>query len=52
MSTYGEDGKAYIKWCAELAQSYNIGVPWIMCQQDDAPEPMVLYFIYFSITLV
>ncbi|KAJ0087884.1 hypothetical protein Patl1_32313 [Pistacia atlantica] len=41
MWEYGEDGKAYVNWCAELAQSYNIGVPWIMCQQDDAPEPMI-----------
>ncbi|CAN6576717.1 unnamed protein product [Malus baccata var. baccata] len=30
----------YIQWCANLAQSLNIRVPWVMCQQDDAPAPM------------
>lgn len=38
---YGDDGKEYINWCAKLANSFGIGVPWIMCQQHDAPEPMV-----------
>ncbi|KAI4357584.1 hypothetical protein L6164_001523 [Bauhinia variegata] len=38
---YGEDGKEYIKWCAQLADSYHIGVPWLMCQQPDAPPPML-----------
>ncbi|KAL9407198.1 hypothetical protein Peur_004170 [Populus x canadensis] len=40
MSSYGEEGKAYMNWCANMAQSLDIGVPWLMCQQDDAPEPM------------
>ncbi|KAE8648448.1 hypothetical protein Csa_009404, partial [Cucumis sativus] len=30
---YGDAGKAYINWCAQMAESLNIGVPWIMCQQ-------------------
>lgn len=38
---YGEAGKRYIKWCAKLAESYKIGIPWVMCQQADAPVPMV-----------
>ncbi|KAG0491678.1 hypothetical protein HPP92_005076 [Vanilla planifolia] len=37
---YGQEGKMYINWCAQLAESYQVGVPWIMCQQDDAPQPM------------
>nr|KYP63346.1 Beta-galactosidase [Cajanus cajan] len=41
MSAYGEDGKEYVKWCAQLAESYKIGVPWIMCQQSNAPDPMI-----------
>lgn len=41
MSPYGDAGKEYINWCAKLAVSQNIGVPWIMCQQDDAPQPMI-----------
>ncbi|OMO93522.1 hypothetical protein COLO4_16850 [Corchorus olitorius] len=40
-SHYGDRGKAYIKWCAQMAVGQNIGVPWIMCQQADAPQPMI-----------
>ncbi|OIW01968.1 hypothetical protein TanjilG_11542 [Lupinus angustifolius] len=41
MGPYGNGGKEYIKWCAQLAESYQIGVPWVMCQQNDAPDPMI-----------
>ncbi|XP_051132245.1 beta-galactosidase 15-like isoform X1 [Andrographis paniculata] len=41
MSAYGDAGKEYVKWCANLAESLHIGVPWIMCQQDDAPQPII-----------
>ncbi|KAL5705204.1 Beta-galactosidase 7 [Ranunculus cassubicifolius] len=41
MSIYGDAGKAYIQWCANFAESLDIGVPWIMCQQSDAPQPMI-----------
>uniref|UniRef100_A0A151UDB1 beta-galactosidase n=1 Tax=Cajanus cajan TaxID=3821 RepID=A0A151UDB1_CAJCA len=41
MGSYGQKGKEYIQWCAKLAQSYQIGVPWVMCQQSDAPDPMI-----------
>ncbi|EOA38915.1 hypothetical protein CARUB_v10011312mg, partial [Capsella rubella] len=41
IGSYGASGKAYIQWCANMAQSLDIGVPWIMCQQDDAPQPML-----------
>ncbi|CAA7053682.1 unnamed protein product [Microthlaspi erraticum] len=41
IGSYGEAGKAYIQWCANMAQSLDVGVPWIMCQQDDAPQPML-----------
>ena len=42
MSEYGENGKQYVQWCAQLAESYKIGVPWVMCQQSDAPDPIVI----------
>ncbi|XP_023516730.1 beta-galactosidase-like [Cucurbita pepo subsp. pepo] len=29
MTPYGDAGKAYINWCAQMAESLNIGVPWI-----------------------
>ncbi|GAB4858505.1 Beta-galactosidase 7 [Ancistrocladus abbreviatus] len=41
MDKYGEDGKQYIQWCAQLATSQKIAEPWIMCQQKDAPAPML-----------
>ncbi|KAG5062389.1 hypothetical protein AAZX31_02G067000 [Glycine max] len=41
MGSYGQNGKEYVQWCAQLAQSYQIGVPWIMCQQSDAPDPLI-----------
>ncbi|KAI3443528.1 hypothetical protein Pfo_000193 [Paulownia fortunei] len=41
ISSYGDAGKAYINWCANMAESLDIGVPWIMCQEDDAPDSMI-----------
>ena len=41
MAPYGDAGKVYVDWCAAMANSLDIGVPWIMCQQSDAPQPMV-----------
>ena len=38
---YGDAGKRYAQWAASMAVSQNIGVPWIMCQQFDAPESVV-----------
>ncbi|XP_048321306.2 beta-galactosidase 7 [Ziziphus jujuba] len=41
MWKFGSDGVDYMDWCAQLALSYDTGVPWIMCQQDNAPAPMI-----------
>ncbi|CAH8271756.1 unnamed protein product [Arabidopsis lyrata] len=41
ISSYGAAGKAYIDWCANMANSLDIGVPWLMCQQPNAPQPML-----------
>lgn len=38
---YGNGGKPYAMWAAKMAVSQNIGVPWIMCQQYDAPDPVI-----------
>nr|KYP61873.1 Beta-galactosidase 3 [Cajanus cajan] len=38
---YKEDGKKYALWAAKMAVSQNTGVPWIMCQQWDAPDPVI-----------
>ncbi|GLJ24400.1 hypothetical protein SUGI_0466010 [Cryptomeria japonica] len=40
-SNYGEGAKPYAMWAAKMALSQNIGVPWIMCQQYDAPDPVI-----------
>ncbi|KAK4853290.1 hypothetical protein QYF36_006657 [Acer negundo] len=37
----GAPGKAYTKWAAEMAVGLNTGVPWVMCKQDDAPDPVI-----------
>lgn len=47
ISSYGDAGKAYIDWCANMAESLHVGVPWIMCQETDAPQPMVLSYYYY-----
>ncbi|KVH93961.1 beta-galactosidase-like [Cynara cardunculus var. scolymus] len=37
----GAPGKAYSKWAAQMADGLKTGVPWIMCKQEDAPDPMI-----------
>ncbi|KAJ9167950.1 hypothetical protein P3X46_019537 [Hevea brasiliensis] len=37
----GAPGKAYTKWAAEMAVGLGTGVPWVMCKQDDAPDPVI-----------
>ncbi|KAJ4825001.1 Beta-galactosidase 15 [Turnera subulata] len=41
VASYGDAGKAYVNWCASMAESLDIGVPWIMCQESDAPKSMI-----------
>ncbi|AES88600.1 putative glycosidase [Medicago truncatula] len=33
--------KSYIDWAASMATSLDTGVPWIMCQQANAPDPII-----------
>ncbi|GKV14010.1 hypothetical protein SLEP1_g24948 [Rubroshorea leprosula] len=37
----GAPGKAYTKWAAQMAVGLDTGVPWVMCKQDDAPDPVI-----------
>ncbi|PKI49065.1 hypothetical protein CRG98_030517 [Punica granatum] len=37
----GAPGKAYTKWAASMAVGLDTGVPWVMCKQDDAPDPVI-----------
>ncbi|XP_056167796.1 beta-galactosidase isoform X2 [Syzygium oleosum] len=49
----GAPGQVYTQWAAKMALNLDIGVPWIMCKQDDAPDPIIntcngFYCDYFS----
>ncbi|KAF5453009.1 hypothetical protein F2P56_027956 [Juglans regia] len=49
----GAPGQAYTKWAAQMALGLGTGVPWIMCKEDDAPDPIIntcngFYCDYFS----
>ncbi|MFS7997686.1 putative beta-galactosidase [Helianthus anomalus] len=44
----GAPGKAYTKWAAQMANGLKAGVPWIMCKQEDAPDPVVSVFLLLS----
>ncbi|XP_076914228.1 beta-galactosidase 3-like [Bidens hawaiensis] len=50
---YGAAGHAYMTWAAKMAVGLDTGVPWVMCKQDDAPDPILntchgFYCDYFS----
>lgn len=36
-----------MNWCANFANSLDIGVPWIMCQESDAPTSVVIILFIF-----
>ncbi|KAH9757093.1 Beta-galactosidase 16 [Citrus sinensis] len=36
-----EKGPPYVRWAAKLAVDLQTGVPWVMCKQDDAPDPVI-----------
>lgn len=38
---YDELGSSYVQWAANMAVGLGTGVPWIMCKQKDAPDPVV-----------
>ncbi|KAL6191250.1 hypothetical protein ACLB2K_037641 [Fragaria x ananassa] len=38
---YEENGSNYVRWAARMAVKQNVGVPWIMCKQTDAPDPVI-----------
>ena len=44
-AAYGPAAKSYIKWAASMATSLDTGVPWVMCQQADAPDPIVSFLL-------
>ncbi|XP_047165033.1 beta-galactosidase 6-like [Vigna umbellata] len=38
---FGEDGSQYVEWAAKMALGLKTGVPWVMCKQTDAPDPVI-----------
>ncbi|KAL8257156.1 hypothetical protein R6Q59_029197 [Mikania micrantha] len=39
--TFHEEGSQYVKWTAQMAMDQNTGEPWMMCKQEDAPDPVI-----------
>lgn len=44
---FGSPGHAYMTWAAQMAVSMDTGVPWVMCKESDAPDPVVRKLVYF-----
>ncbi|GMI87297.1 beta-galactosidase 16 [Hibiscus trionum] len=40
-SAFNGEGSRYVHWAAGLAVGLQTGVPWIMCSQQDAPDPVI-----------
>lgn len=40
-AAFHEKGPPYVTWAAKMAVDLQTGVPWAMCKQDDAPDPVV-----------
>ncbi|KAK9096099.1 hypothetical protein Sjap_021596 [Stephania japonica] len=38
---FHEKGPPYVRWAAKMAVDLQTGVPWVMCKQDDAPDPVI-----------
>nr|GMC96949.1 beta-galactosidase 3 [Ipomoea batatas] len=37
----GAAGYQYANWAANMALEMNTGVPWVMCKEEDAPDPVI-----------
>ncbi|KAG8075440.1 hypothetical protein GUJ93_ZPchr0006g45255 [Zizania palustris] len=37
----GSGAKPYVDWAAKMAVGTSTGVPWVMCKQVDAPDPVI-----------
>lgn len=40
-AAFSEKGPRYVLWAADMAVSLQTGVPWSMCKQNDAPDPVI-----------
>ncbi|XP_011100972.1 beta-galactosidase 3-like [Sesamum indicum] len=37
----GAPGHQYATWAANMAVGMDTGVPWVMCKEEDAPDPVI-----------
>ncbi|RAL46541.1 hypothetical protein DM860_004820 [Cuscuta australis] len=37
----GASGYNYVNWAAKMAVETGTGVPWVMCKEEDAPDPVI-----------
>jgi hypothetical protein len=44
---FGSSGQRYVSWAAAMAVNLQTGVPWMMCKQNDAPDPVVSILMIF-----
>eukprot|EP00479_Gromia_sphaerica_P010798 TRINITY_DN508_c0_g2_i2.p2 TRINITY_DN508_c0_g2~~TRINITY_DN508_c0_g2_i2.p2 ORF type:complete len:203 (+),score=21.26 TRINITY_DN508_c0_g2_i2:237-845(+) len=42
MPNYGDGGIRYLDWLTQLARNLTSDVPWIMCEQNNAPADFVV----------
>ncbi|TYI31087.1 hypothetical protein ES332_A05G429500v1 [Gossypium tomentosum] len=40
-AAFHEKGPIYVKWAAKMGVELETGVPWVMCKQTDAPDPVI-----------
>ncbi|XP_042971023.1 beta-galactosidase 6-like [Carya illinoinensis] len=40
-AAFKKKGVSYVRWAAKMAVELQTGVPWIMCKQIDAPDPII-----------
>lgn len=38
---YEDAGVKYVQWAGNMAVGLKTGVPWVMCKQKDAPNPVI-----------
>ncbi|XP_057962376.1 beta-galactosidase 13-like [Malania oleifera] len=38
---FEEEGTRYVQWAGTMAVGLKTGVPWVMCKQRDAPDPVI-----------
>ncbi|XP_050256859.1 beta-galactosidase 6-like [Quercus robur] len=40
-AAFHQKGPPYVRWAAKMAVGLKTSVPWVMCKQTDAPDPVI-----------